>query len=136
MRTGLRKRNAQVSTELLVFLSFMLVIFLLFLVSMASKYKTLAADKERLLLKDQAHQIRKEIFMASTVEDGYFRSFTIPGTLEGMNYSLRVINNVLVLESKLEEFSLKIPPMNGTFVLGGMNRLERKNGVVCVNGAC
>ncbi|MBI4739559.1 hypothetical protein HY772_08545 [Candidatus Woesearchaeota archaeon] len=124
------------STEFIIFFGFMFLIFVIFLIGVADRYKTLAADKERILLSDQAQKIRKEILVASTVEDGYSRSFEIPASLDGVSFTIQVVNDVLVLESSKEESSLKMPPINGTLQKGATNTIEKKNGLLCINGGC
>jgi hypothetical protein len=129
-------KKGQVATEFIIFFGFMFLIFVVFIVAVASDYRTLSTDKERLLLSDQAHTIRKEILVAAGVEDGYYREFDIPENLEGTEYTVQIVNNVLVIESANEEFSIKVPPITGTLAKGATNSIENKEGLICVNGAC
>ena len=130
-------RRAQIAIEFLITFGFLFFIFILFLGSIAEKYQFLENDKNRLLLKEEAYKLREEIVMANSVENGFHRSFIVPSALEGLNYSIQIINQtVLVVESSQDEFSIRIPPVNGTFVSGGANRIDKKNGIICLNAAC
>ena len=81
--------------------------------------KEINSDREYVLLNDILLKTQGEILLASNIDDGYYREFTIPEKAEAIDYSLSISNNTfLVLVSGNHFFEERIPLVNGSIVKG------------------
>lgn len=128
---GFRLGRAQVAMEfvMLVMLAFMIMI--LFSIAAREQVLDIREEEEYVSLKDVAHTVQSEIITATNVEAGYRREFSIPESLEGIEYTIGISDSYLVLESRHHEYVLKVPPVQGN-VIKGVNTI-RNDGEVHLN---
>ena len=74
----------------------------------------------------------KEKFLQWAIENGYKRVFTLPQTLDGINYTMYFLNGFLIGESKNHEYVLQVSEVNGS-ILKGTNTIRKNEGVVYMN---
>ena len=108
------------------------MIMIVFSVLAQDSLSGLRQEEEYISLKDLMHTMQGEIITANIVETGYERIFTIPQTLDGVNYTMYLLNGYIIGESKNHEYSLKVAEVNGSFVKGG-NTIRKQGGVVYLN---
>jgi len=95
--------------------------------------KEINSDREYVLLNDILLKTQGEILLASNIDDGYYREFTIPEKAEAIDYSLSISNNTfLVLVSGNHFFEERIPLVNGSIVKG-KNIIRKDNGKIQIN---
>jgi hypothetical protein len=125
--------KSQVAMEfvLLIMLAFMIMV--VFIGFARDKMTDLRKEDEYVLLKDVTLAVQAEIITAKTVEDGYERTFTVPLTLDGINYTIGFTDGFLVSESLHHEYVVKISPVNGSINLG-VNTIRKQEGEVYLNG--
>lgn len=139
------RKKAQSSVEVALLVGFMFLTFNVFLLVIAHRMVEIQDEKDRLLIEDMSSVIESEITLASTVEDGYERSFTIPKTLKGINYSIELFNST-VLKSNYTKLVLKYVDFSETYetvrrlpknvdgiIYHGENEIVKKDGIVCLN---
>jgi uncharacterized protein (UPF0333 family) len=134
------KRRAQISMEFMLFCAIGLLLMITFLSLVNSWQSNLNDRKEILLVKDLAYSIQSEIYLASVVEDGYSRTFTIPKKLEGINYSVYIYNETLKIyleNSERFEMQIKFPEVTGILWSEGETSrvftIRKENGEIYLN---
>ena len=130
IKTGHRK--AQVSLEFMFVTIILLFLTILFVIAAANKTNDFQREKNVYLLKDVAGSVRNEIQVAYAMDSGYTRSFDIPDTLEGLNYSIEVQGNYVSAALDNEIIEIAIQPVNGS-LKKGTNLIRKVNGVVFIN---
>ena len=63
---------------------------IIFMAVMSGKLTETKQKKDRELLEDIAFVLQKETTLAASAEDGYYREFEIPQTLNGRNYTINL----------------------------------------------
>jgi len=128
--------KAQVSMQFIMAVGFLFVIFVLFIIGLASRYEEINKELEYVLAKDIALKIRREIQLATTLEDGYHRTFTLPEKLEVIDYNITIVNNILVIQTEHHEYSVRIPKIKG-HITKGNNSIWKTNNTICIdNSSC
>ena len=90
--------------------------------------------KDFFLIKDLGLKLQKEVSIASYVEDGYERDFTLPDKLENsVDYYILSKNTPITINSSKTVFSARIPVIYGKNFTKGSNKLEKIDGKVYVN---
>ena len=138
-------KKAQSSIEVTLLIGFMFLTFNIFLLVIAQRMVDVQNQKDRQLIEDMGSVIEGEIELAAGVEDGYSRTFEIPKTLKGINYSAILISSntmktnysELVLEyvdfTKTYE-TVKLLPKNVDGIIDkGENNILKKDGIICLN---
>ena len=105
---------------------------IIFIASTQSEYTSLISEEEMTLVKDLCAMVQRELVLASSVQDGYSRTFNVPDDLEGMNYNIELMNNTVHVYTDELEYLLNIPIVNGT-IQKGDNRIRKTDGVVFLN---
>ena len=141
-------KKAQSSIEVTLLIGFMFLTFNIFLLVIAQRMVDVQNQKDRQLIEDMSSVIEGEIELAAGVEDGYSRTFEIPKTLKGINYSVRLISSntmktnysELVLEyvdfTKTYETVKKLPKNVDGIILKGENNISKNAGIICLNILC
>lgn len=125
--------KGQTAFEFLILVGIGLIAVTIFSALSLNDLITLQTKKETFLVKDTATQLQNEIVLASIVEDGYSRSFDVPPTLNGVEYNILIINNVLDVWTEKTSATLAIPKVQGNFSKGGVNNITKVDGVVFLN---
>ena len=138
-------KKAQSSIEVALLVGFMFLVFNVFLLVIAQRMVDVQDQKDQALIGDMSSVIESEIVLAAGVEDGYSRTFEIPQTLKGINYSVKLINSTtmktnyseLVLEyvdfTKTYETVKKLPKNVDGVINKGKNKIVKKAGIICLN---
>ncbi len=87
-----RVRKSQTSFEFMVLSAFMLVVFIVFIIVIQQQTLSARMIRNEDLASQLASIINNEVVLANSVEPGYSRSFFLPPTLDGSNYSVVVEN--------------------------------------------
>lgn len=117
--------------EFVFLASFMLLVIVGFFAVTSSK--TLEAQEEgnKKIAETIADLAYKEIEIAQSVNDGYIRYFTMPPTVNGIKYSIQLIDNKELVVKYVDYEYVKFIPSNISGNIGiGTIRLEKNNGVI------
>ena len=106
---------------------FMLLVLLVFASYQSEKMSDLENEKEYTLIQDLGYKIEKEFDLASRLQDGYTRTFSLPEKLEGYNYSLQHNSNIVILSTENEEFFVTIPDVVGQLNKGNNTIVKKTN---------
>jgi len=129
-------RRAQLSVEFMIFIAMGLLIMVSFLYLVNEKESQLWDKRQLLLLKDLAYKIQSERDTASIVEDGYSRNFTLPISLEGLDYDVIITNGYLAVFSEKFDVYSSVPLNDSILIDPNINpnvTIMRENGTICLN---
>lgn len=129
---GTMKRKAQVAFEFVVLVSVAFMALLVFTTFVADNFESAESDTEYYRLKDAALSVRSEINLASTLQDGYQRSFFVPLTIDGLDYNITKNSDFLSLQSEGADYQVRVPPFTGAVVKGN-NNIKKTNGTIELN---
>lgn len=118
--------------EFVWFIGLAFFTMIIFIASTRSEFDSLRGEEERSLLKDLGAMITNELVTASTVEDGYIRVIIIPSKLDGINYSIQIINQVLLVSTDDFEYVSYLPLISGDFKKGN-NTIKKTDGLIYLN---
>jgi len=116
---------------MLIILAFMIMV--VFTVISRDRMVDLRKQEEYTALKDVSFSVQSELVIATNVEDGYRRVFATPETLDGINYTLEVVEEYLIARSANHEYTVKVPAFQGS-VAKGNNTVRKEEGEVYLNG--
>ena len=128
-----KRIKAQVSMEVLILMSFLFLVFIIFLGFMNSKLSAEHSEKESLFLKDISNQIQSEIRLAYNAKEGYLRNFTLPEKLENkIDYDIEISGNSLLTKTSKHQYVMTIPDITGA-VIKGNNQIKKINKTIIIN---
>jgi len=87
-------KKAQSSTEFLILVSFLFVIFVAFILVISKLGGDIQRERTSNLLEDVGEVIDAEIKLALKVSDGYEREFYLPLKLDGKEYEIEYRQNL------------------------------------------
>lgn len=133
--------KAQTSTEFVVLTTFMLLVFLVFMVLIQSKMTSSIAEKNDLLAQNVMDKVINEIRLAESVTDNYERDFNLPVFLEnGVPYNISVAGYsgggeiVIIYENVEKVYFLDAQIDNASTIGKGQNTMAKNNGIVTIKG--
>jgi hypothetical protein len=127
------KKKSQSSMEFFILIGFAFMAAIAIVVLSIDHFKDFRNQKEFFLIKDVALKLQKEVSIASSVENGYQRSFELPEKLENtFDYFIITSNTSITINTSRTVFSVRIPEVVGNFSIG-VNKIEKVDGTIYVN---
>ena len=127
-------RRSQSAMEFIVLASFMLLVILGFFAVTSSKLLESREEGYRKTAEDIANFAYREIEIAKPLNDGYTRIFTMPQAVNGINYTITVIDDRELIVNYLGYEYIKFLPSNVTGnITKGFNKVSKDNGVIFLN---
>ena len=129
-------RKSQSAIEFISLATFMLLVILGFFAITSSKILESKEEGNREIAADIADFAYREIEIAKSVNDGYTRVFSMPRTVNGVNYSIKITDNRELAVDYLGYEHVRFLPSNVTGNLTkGTNMISKANGVIFINGS-
>ena len=129
-----KSSKAQFAIEFIVLIAFMFIIFLGFMTIITSKILEAKENERQKIAEDIAILARDEIDLARSVSDGYIRTFTLPGKIEGNSYTIAIIDNRELVVNYLDKEHVLFLQDNVVGDLGnGLNEIRKFNGTVYIS---
>ena len=126
--------KSQSAMEFIVLASFMLLVVLGFFAVTSSKVLEAQEGGSRKIAEDIAEFAYREVEIAKSVNDGYARTFIMPQTVNGVDYSISIADNRELIVGYLDYEHVKFLPSNVTGnILKGSNKISKNNGVIYMN---
>ncbi|MBI2101097.1 hypothetical protein HYT53_00630 [Candidatus Woesearchaeota archaeon] len=126
--------KSQSAMEFIMLASFMLLVVLGFFAVTSSKLLEAREEGNRKIAEDIAELAYSEIDTAQYVNDGYSRIFAMPQTVNGVDYSIKIIDSRELVVGYLDKEHIKFLPSNVTgSIAKGNNKISRNNGIVSIN---
>ena len=124
--------RGQMSIEFIAMVAMAILVGISFLAITNSSLASVG-DAQRLeIINDLGYSIQDEIILATTVEDGYMRTFTIPNRADRFIYNLSTSTTGVTLTSGYLTITYAIPQITGTFAKGA-NTIQKINGEIIVS---
>lgn len=125
--------KSQSATEFIVLASFMFLVIVGFFAVTSSKALEAREEANKKITEDIAELAYREIETAKSVNDGYTRNFAMPTTVNGINYSINIIDNRELVVNYLGYEYIKFLPSNVTGnVSEGLNQIKKSNGAISI----
>ena len=137
--------KAQSAVESALIISFMLMVFVSFLLAVSNRYVDVQEQKDRQLIRDVGAVIQNEVDLALIAENGYFRSFNLPTDLRDKEYAI-ILLTASDLGTNFSELSIKyvnrpkefehvltLPKNLGGNINKGKNNISKQQGIICLN---
>ncbi len=138
---AMTSRRAQSAMELVTYISFSLVILLLFLIAMGIYEQQVNFERKAVQARGLLWSISSEINGAAAVGNGYERFINLPARLpDNTNYSIVMNTMTQYVQRYWGEgeggYGLPVTSSNltGAFVPGERNRITNTNGIIFVEG--
>jgi uncharacterized protein (UPF0333 family) len=106
-------KRSQVAMQFLVVIGIVFVMFIIFVIGFAERYRDIQVEKETVAMKDIALKLHDEIVIARNLQDGYSRNFTMPDTVDGFNYTISLNQNLIIVTGEHAEYSTYVAPVQG-----------------------
>ncbi len=125
--------RSQISLEFVMFvgIGFMVAIILMLVISQQQADRE--SERDDLELRDLAYMIEEEVLLASSVEPGYWRNFSVELPNDG-EFDVSVNGSYVKLTAESTLFEFSVPPFQGQIVRGA-NVICNKNGEVFIGDA-
>jgi len=128
--------KSQSSVEFFALAGVSFIVVILFVAASASEMKEFSNNREFIMVKDLALKIQKEVSIASSVEDGFKREFTLPETFDdganGVQYTISNNEKTATVFSSKMVFAVAIHTVIGNFTKG-TNTIEKIDGKIYLN---
>lgn len=122
-----KRRTGQVSLEFILLVMVSFIFFTIVLMSVSKELVELSSRRDAKELRDVTNRLREEIFLASIVQDGYYREFRLPEELNGKGYTLDISEGILT--GRLQSHTYRVPTLG---VIGtpstGLNIINKTGG--------
>jgi len=133
MKVKMFKRS-QTAIEFLVLVSAVLFFFVVFFLIVGENIHDKTGENINKIVNELAFLVQSEISFASESEDGYYRVFEIPESLNGLGYQINVSGGMVYLKTDNGRYAVALPVQNVTGeIFKNENILRKNNGVVYLN---
>ncbi|MBI3035209.1 hypothetical protein HYY71_02705 [Candidatus Woesearchaeota archaeon] len=127
------KPRAQSAIEFIVLASFMTLVILGLFAVTGSRALEAKEEGNRKTAEDIADFAYREIEIAKSVNDGYTRVFNMPQTVNGVNYSIALLDNRELIVNYLGNEHILFVPANVSGSIGkGINIISKKEGIIFI----
>ncbi len=128
-----RGNKGQSTIEFTVLVSFMILMFSIFFVLIGQKLVELRFERNTEIALALKSVVNTEFQLAKVAENGYFRQFKLPASIEGMNYDISITNstelNIIVGQ---EEIHMRLPNNISGNISKGLNNITKENKIIIV----
>jgi len=108
------------------------LILIIFMTLFSEIYQDNIRTQKIRLFEDFAYGLQAEFILASQVNPGYRREFTLPERLEGFDYEIYISNSMLVVNYSENQYALPIPNVTG-YIFKGKNILVNQDNLIMLN---
>jgi len=127
-------KRSQTAIEFLVVVGFMFFIFTIFLASVQISTSDKIKEEQTLKIKGVVTDVQSEINLAFESREGYYREFTIPKNINGLNYNIQIIENLVYLNTTDGKNAIALPVQEVTGDINIPNNfIKKENGIIKLN---
>ena len=125
----MKSEKSQSAMEFISLASFMFFVIVGFFAIMSSKLLEAREESNKKIAEDIANFAYREIEISQSVNCGYVREFEMPQTVNGVNYSIEVIDNKELVVNYIDQEYVKFLPPD-------IGKINITKGVNIVQNAC
>jgi hypothetical protein len=127
-------KRGQSAIEFIILIGAMFFIFLTMLFVIQGNITDKTRENRDLVIRELGLTVQSEITLAAESSNGYYREFVLPPTLLGLEYDVRIIDDLVFLNTTNGRHAIAFSVVE---VVGdaqvGLNVIEKNNGVVYLN---
>ncbi|MCX8146994.1 MAG: hypothetical protein N3D84_00835, partial [Candidatus Woesearchaeota archaeon] len=130
--------KSQSSVEFVVLSSIVLLFFVGLFAVISDRMLNIQETKSTNEVEDIVEIIKSEVQMASTSMDGYSRKFFLPETINGFNYTMRLLNDstfILLYKDKRYEYFIPGNLTKDSYIYKGENLIMKTAGMVRIGSS-
>lgn len=128
------KKKSQSSTEFIIIAGFVLFFFTIFFLAIKGNMSEKIRERQDLAVKEIAITVQDEINLASSSSDGYYREFTVPNKVNGKDYDVNLIDELVYVNTTDGNYAIALPVQNVTGnIKKGNNIIKKEDGEVKLN---
>jgi len=126
--------KSQSSAEFVLLVAFVLFGFTLFLLAVQEANSDKIHERKDLFVKEIAFTVQDEINLAFKSIDGYQREFVLPASLNGLDYDIQLVENMVYVKTEDDKHAVALPIKNVTGnIFKGNNLIRKFEGEVRIN---
>lgn len=127
-------KKAQFAMEFISLIAIMFIIFVGISAFLTQKILDIKEDERKQIAEDIATLALNEIELAQSASSGYFRTFKMPVKVNGLNYTMTVIDNrELIINYTDQEHVTFLPNSVSGNLYRGDNNITKQSGTVYLN---
>lgn len=127
-------KKSQTSAEFIILVSVLLFFFTIFFIAVQINMSDKIKERQNINVKEIALIVQDEINLAHQSDDGYYREFKIPKDIDGMDYNITLIENLVFIKTIDEKHAIALPVQNVTGqIVKDKNAIKKINGEVKLN---
>lgn len=126
--------KSQTAIEFLILVGLVLFGFTVFFMIIQGNMSDDINEQRDLAIKELALSVQNEIDLASQSAEGYQRKFRLPATINGMDYTIDIDQNMVYITAGDGNHAMALPVQNttGTIIIG-VNTIKKEDGQVKIN---
>ena len=127
-------KKSQTSIEFIILVAALLFFFTIFFIAIQINISDKMKETKDIVVKEIAKTVQDEINLASQSDDGYYREFEIPNEIQGDDYNITIIEDLVYLKTADEKHAIALPvkKINGQ-IAKDKNIIKKINGEVQLN---
>ncbi len=126
-------KKSQSAVEFIFLSSFLFLLIVVFFALTSSKILDAREEANRKIAEDIANFAYREVEIAASANNGYTRLFSMPYTVNGVNYDIEIIDNRELVVRYLDFEYVKFLPSNLTGNLSpGTNEIKKIDGLLFI----
>ena len=133
----LKSKRSQSAIEFMILVIFFLFSFTAFFIAIQWNMSDKLSERQALAVKNIAITVQDEINLASQSSDGYYRQFKLPEEINGREYDIEIIGDIVYVRTVDGRYALTLPIKNVTGdVLNKMpdiNTIKKEDGIIKLN---
>lgn len=133
-------RKGQNATEFVILAGFMILVFLLFFVVIQQKIIEATEEKNDAAAEQIMSIVTTEIKTAESVTDDYYRTFSVPSSLNGLPYNISIISGIagsteiVITYAGKERVYFLDQYVNANSTVGkGKNNITKSQGIISLS---
>jgi len=128
-------KSAQSGIEFIILLGFLMSGFTIFFLIIQEDRASQLSDLQNAQIKEIGLNLKNEIDLAFESSDGYTREFELPRYTYGSNYTIQVVEDLVLVSSEdlRHSVSYSVSPVTGDIKQAGINVIRKVNGEVKLN---
>ena len=128
------RKNAQTALEFIILVAFILFFFIIFFVAVNGNISDKAREQRDIAVRDVAIAVRDEINLAFQSSDGYYRAFVIPDDINGLDYNILLIEDMVYINTSDNKYAMALPIHKVTGqIVKNQNTIKKEDGEIKIN---
>ena len=126
-------KKSQITLEFLLLIAFLSVMSFGFIYAAGVQLKSFSDNRRTDVVNDFGKMVKRELDLASIVQDGYQREFTLPKQIENkMDYTITLSSTTVIIRAEPDAYSAIVPAAVGS-LQKGTNTIKKINNTIFIN---